>query len=290
MNKVILFFLLLVISYEVISQPATEIYLFDLKIRRDQIILRNPRNISNHKGYDNQPFFHPDRPLLYFVSASEAGRTDIVEHNYHSNKARKLTQTHDREYSPTVTPDKQFISCILQRDSGAQDLVKYPVAGGEPVVMINDLIVGYHAWGDEDKVAVFALPLPFRLHVVDLKTKHNTVVAERIGRSLHKIPGKKAISFIQKVSDEAWEVKSLDIETLQATPITTSLPGKEHDMAWTPDGKILMSDEKKIFFFEPGKSQSWKEAEIIPGTQLTTITRLAVSPDGKTLAVVMSEQ
>lgn len=290
MNKVILFFLLLITSLEVVAQPATEIHLFELKIKRGKVAIRNGRNISNHKGYDNQPFFHPDRPVLYYVSADEEGRTDIMTYDYNTDETRRFVQTHDREYSPTVTPDKQFVSCILQRDSGAQDLVRYPVGGGEPAIIIDDLTVGYHAWGNNGKVAVFTLPAPFKLQVFDLNTKNKTVVTEGIGRSLHRIPGKHAISFLQKVSGEAWVVNSLNMETLQAEPIVKSLPGGEHDMAWTPDGKMLMSDGKKILFYDPSKGGSWMEIEISSATPLTTITRLAVSADGKMLAVVMSEQ
>ncbi|MBT1698615.1 PD40 domain-containing protein [Fulvivirgaceae bacterium PWU4] len=290
MNKVILFFLLLITSLEVLAQPATEIHLFELKIKRGKVSIGNGRNISNHKGYDNQPFFHPDRPVLYYVSADKEGRTDIMTYDYSAGQTKRFVQTHDREYSPTVTPDKQFISCILQRDSGAQDLVRYPVGGDEPEIIIDDLTVGYHAWGNNGKVAVFTLPAPFKLQVFDLNTKNKTVVAERIGRSLHRIPGKNAISFLQKISDEEWVVNSLNMETLQAEPIVKSLPGAEHDMAWTPDGKMLMSDGKKIFCYDPAKGGSWMEIEITAETPLTAITRLAVSADGKKLAVVMSEQ
>lgn len=291
MNKVILFFLLLITSLEVIAQPATEIHLFELKIKRGKVSIRNGHNISNHKGYDNQPFFHPDRPVLYYVSADEEGRTDIVTYDYNAGQTRRFAQTPDREYSPTITPDKQFISCIVQRDSGAQDLVRYPVGGGEPAIIIDDLTVGYHAWGNDSKVTVFTLPAPFKLQVFDLKTKNKTIVTERIGRSLHRIPGKNAISFLQKMSDEEWVVNSLNMETLQAEPIVKSLPGTEHDMAWTPDGKMLMSDGKKIFFYDPAKGGgSWMEIEISSATPLTAITRLAVSADGKRLALVMSEQ
>lgn len=290
MNKVILFFLLLTISLEVIAQPATEIHLFELKIKRGKVSISNGRNISNHKGYDNQPFFHPDKPILYYVSADTAGRTDIMTYDYNAGETRRFVQTSDREYSPTVTPDKKFISCIVQRDSGAQDLVRYPVGGGEPAIIIDDLTVGYHAWGDNSKVAVFTLPAPFKLQVFDLKTKNKTVVAEGIGRSLHRIPGKNAISFLQKVGDQEWVVNSLNMETLQAVSIVKSLPGAEHDMAWTPDGKMLMSNGEKIFFFDPAKGGSWVEIEITAATPLTAITRLAVSADGKALAVVMSEQ
>jgi len=289
MNKIIATVLLAVISIPVFSQPVTEIYLFDLTAKGKKLTISKPRNITNHKGYDNQPFFHTDYPVLYYASADEEGRTNIKEYNYKSTQTRQLTLTSDREYSPRLTEDKQFLSCILQRDNGAQDLVKYPVNSGPAQIIVDNMIVGYHAWGDENNVVVFTLPQPFKLHLLNIKTGRDTVVAEQIGRSLHKIPGKNAVSFIQKISDDQWMINSLDINTRKITGIVKSLPGKEHDMTWTPDGKIIMSDEKKIFFLDPKKSTVWTEIKIKSNTPLNTITRLAVSPDGKLLAVVVNE-
>jgi hypothetical protein len=289
MKKAISIFCL-VISYQITSaQPGSEIYLFDLKIKRDKVTLNNPRNITNHKGYDNQPFFHPDKPILYYVSADQEGRTDIIEYNYRSAQTRKLTQTPEKEYSPTVTPDKQFISCIIQRDNGAQDLGKYPIDGGQPQVLINNLIVGYHAWADAERVAVFILPQPFKLHLIDLKQKTDTVMAEQIARSLHKIPGEKAISFIQKVGDNEWTINKLEPETMKISEITKSLPGREHDMAWAPSGIILMSDEKKLFFYEPGNSLAWREVDYQSAMPAGTLTRIAVNAKENLLALVISE-
>ncbi len=274
------------ISY---AQIGTEIYLVDIAFENGEMVLSNPANITNHPGYDNQPFFHPDLPLLFYVSADAKGDTDIMEFNYEINKARKFKETSEREYSPQVTPDKKFISCIIQRKNGEQNLGKYPVEGGEPVILINNLTVGYHAWADNTTVVVFSLPQPFALHVINFSPFADSIVAQNIGRSLYKIPDEPAISFIQKTESEEWLVKKFDTKNWIASTIIKSLPGKEHDMAWTIDGKIVMSDEKKIFFFEPDKTADWKEAKFQSAISLKTITRLAVTRDGNKMAIVVNE-
>jgi hypothetical protein len=271
-----------------IAQQGTEIYLFDLKIKQDKITIDNGRNITRRKGYDNQPFFHPDKQLLYYTTADSSGSTDIVEYNYKLQTARKFTETHDREYSPTLTPDKQFISCIIQRDSGQQDLGKYPVTGGEPKILISNLTVGYHAWATNNIVAVFTLPAPFKLHLVDLATSKDTVIAENIGRSLHKIPGQRAVSFVQKVGDE-WIVNKVDAKTMEVTLLARNLPGKEYHMAWTPDGRIIIGDGAKLYFYQPGKSKAWAALEMKSDIPLNAFSRIAVSPDGRTIAIVINE-
>src|SRR5690606_9821643 len=113
---------------------GSEIYLFDLSNKKGKITLSKPKNATNHPGYDNQPFFHTDKPILYYASFNEEGRADIKSYDYVTGETKFITQTNEREYSPTLTPDKKYLSCIIQRDNGEQNLGKYPVDGGEPIV------------------------------------------------------------------------------------------------------------------------------------------------------------
>ena len=139
------------------AQTASEIHLFDLDHHDGNFRLTNPRNISQHPGYDNQPFFHPDQPIIFYSSFNEDGRADVRAHDMNTGKTRNFTQTKEREYSPTVTPDGQFLSCIIQRDNEAQDLGKYPLDGQSPVVLIDSLTVGYHAWINQNELLLFVL-------------------------------------------------------------------------------------------------------------------------------------
>ncbi len=271
------------------AQTGSEIYLFDLSSKKGKITLTNPVNATNHPGYDNQPFFHTDKTILYYASFNDEGRSDIKSYDYSNGKTTSITQTSAREYSPTLTPDKKYLSCIIQRDNGQQDLGKYPVDGGEPIVLIDNLTVGYHSWLDDDWVLMFILGEPLTLHLYDVKTKEDKIITENIGRSIHRIPKENAMSFVQKQSASEWIIKKLDNKTEAISVITSTLPGRE-DLAWMPDGTILMSDGAKLFQYRSEKSKSWEEVvtdfpEVVKG-----ITRLAVSADGKKLALVVSEE
>lgn len=279
---------LVLMSEFVYSQAGTEIYLLDLGWTEGRMVLSNPQNVTNHPGYDNQPFFHPDNPVLYYSSDTGEGRTDIMECNYSTGETKRITQTPEREYSPTVTPDKKFLSCIVQRDDGAQDLCKYPIDGGAPVTLINTLKIGYHAWADEMNVMLFVLGEPNTLHWYTFSQKKEIRLMEGIGRSLHRIPGTRSISFVHKFSDEYWSIKKIREEDGQIVTVAETLPERE-DLAWTPDGKIVMSDGSKIFFLQPGKNSSWKEADLQTTLPSGAISRLAVSPKGDRIAVVVNE-
>lgn len=273
------------------AQTGSEIYLFDIKIKskKGKIVLSNPQNITNHPGYDNQPSFHSDEPILYYSSFNDEGRSDIKRYDYRTKQTKNITVTNEREYSPTLTPDKKYLSCIIQRDNGAQDLGKYLTEGGEAVIIINDLIVGYHVWVDNSHLAMFVLGkdnAPNTLHYLRLPTKEDTVLAENIGRSLHKVPNEAAISFVHKVSATNWEIKKLNTGSLNTESIASTLAGKE-DIAWTPDGVILSSDGTKLYQLD---GKVWREV-LVKGNadMLKGVTRLAINTKGNKLAVVVSE-
>lgn len=267
--------------------PGTEIFLFDLKVSQNNIILSNPQNITNRVGYDNQPYFHPEKPIVYYSAANESGRTDIMVYNYKTGERKKLTDTPEREYSPTVTPDGKFISYIIQRDNGAQDLGMYPIDGGEPVIIIDNLTVGYHAWITDDLLVLFVLGRPNTLRLYSVSDKKDLILAENIGRSLHRIPGTNDISFIDKQGAE-WQIKRYNSKNGTIETVTPTLPNRE-DMAWTTDGKILMSDGKKLFFVNPGEHSSWREATLPKMIAPQGISRLAINTTLSKIAIVVDE-
>lgn len=287
--KTIVIGVLLFVATSTFAQTGSEIYLFDLKSKKGEVTIANPINITKHKGYDNQPSFDTENSLIYYSSFNEDGRADLKTYNYKKKETKSFTTTQEREYSPTLTPDKHFISCIIQRDNNAQDLGKYPVVGGAPDVIINNMIVGYHAWMDNSHLALFVLGDPNTLHLYQLPTREDTVLANNIGRSLHKIPGEQGFSFVHKVSEKEWLIKKVDLSSLKISTITATLPGHE-DIAWIGDSLIITSDGEKIFVFNPGKDSAWREVEIKGGKEfLKGVTRLAVSPRGNKLAIVVSE-
>jgi Tol biopolymer transport system component len=282
------FLLGLFCSFSAKTQTGSEIFLFDLKLKKGNITLSNPQNITNHKGYDNQPSFHRTEPLVYYSSFNDDSRSDIRFYNFKTKKTANLTQTQEREYSPTLTPDGKFISCIIQRDNNAQDLGMYPLAGGPPAVVIGNLIVGYHAWMDANRILLFVLGTPLTLRIYDLKTEQDKIVAENIGRSLHKIPTKNAMSFVKKTTEAEWSIMQLDNDTGAITKLMDTLPQHE-DLCWTADGKIIMSDGTKLLIADPFGNKQWKEIALPTGANLKSITRLAMNAKGDKLALVAAE-
>jgi hypothetical protein len=298
------FLITFILSYVISSgQAGSEIYLFDMKVTDGQLVISNGKNITHHKGYDNQPFFHPSKPIIYYSSFNDSGRSDIKQYNYETKQTKNFTATHEREYSPTVTPDGEYVSCILQRDNGAQDLVKYPIEGGKPVVLIWHLKVGYHAWVGVNKVFLYVLDdsIHNSLHNYDVSKNTDTVIAENIGRSLHQIPWENSLSYVQKLADKQNVIKRFELATGISSPIIYTLPGQDL-FCWVQlndnkhQKKILLStDGSKIFSYQENtgiefKDKKWQEVIVEGDTMmLKGVTRMATNAGAGKLAVVVSE-
>ncbi len=243
-----LLFLFFLIPLLVKAQPATDIFMFTLTLENNQPSLSTITNITNRKGYDNQPYFHHTQPFLYFASFNDSGRSDIKYYNYKTKQTTQFTNTNEREYSPTLTPDGKFISCIVQGENGAQDLGKYPVNGGAPLILINNLTVGYHCWINQNSLLLFILDdsTSNSLRHYNLLSKKDSVLIKNPGRCIQKVPGQNALSFVEKKTKEEWLLKKYNSKTGIISTIASCLPGRE-DYCWLNSNIILISDGSTFF-------------------------------------------
>ena len=251
--------------------------------------LEAPINITARAGYDNQPAFTPDGGGILFTRR-DGNQTDIYLYDFtsRSSAATPVTRTPESEYSPTVTPDGGGISVIRVEADGTQRLWRFDRKGDNPQLVLRDVKpVGYHAWGPDGLLALFVLGEPNTLQVADARTGRSRVVARRIGRSVHRIPGRDTISVLH-VEGGTRTIKELDPRTRRLTPIVRALDSTEGDYAWTPDGAILMSDGRRLMRWNKGSE--WTEVADLAALGLDGASRLAVSPDGRWLAVVVPDE
>ena len=168
---------------------------------------------------------------------------------------------------------------------------KYPIVGGQPSVLINNLTVGYHAWAAKDKLLLFVLgdSNTNTLHYYNLAIKKDSILSNNIGRSLHKIPGQNAMSFIQKTSAKQSLVQRMDLGTGVISTIASTLPGQDH-ITWLQNNVIVSGSADKLFSFRVGIDKEWQPV-IIDGdvSMLKAISRLTTNANNSKLAVVVSE-
>ena len=275
------------------SQGESDIYLLQIKVKGGKYVFGNPVKINQIKGYNDQPSFHPDGGSLFYSSGSGSS-TDIYRYDIETGKTTRLTDTPESEYSPTVIPGgKQFsvIQLVISDGprKGAQPLLAFPlVGGGSKMIYEEGEKVGYHTWIDAQKVALFLLGSPSSLEIVDLKDRSSIRVAENIGRSLYKIPGQDAISFSQSKEGRPAAIMMYNLGTGKIKPLVPMLEGNQF-YTWTSSGVLIMGVGPKLFGFKPGEYKDWQLIGDLSSLGVKNVSRLAVDPNLRWLAVVSSQ-
>ena len=279
--------------------PSTDIHLVPLTSRDGGISLGTPVNITARVGYDNQPSFTPDGRAILFTSIHADAQADIYRYDIATRRTTRVTSTAESEYSATVMPGGTRMSVIRVEADSTQRLWSFDLQGGDPRVVLDAIKpVGYHAWANDSTLALFVLGSPATLQVANARTGTARQVLAGIGRSINRVPGGEAISFVHKVGATEWWIKRLDARTDSTSVLVRTLEGSE-DHAWLPDGSVLMARGDSLFRSLPLRSRGarsanagdtgWQPLFAFTDPGLRRISRLAVSPGGDYLAVVSVE-
>lgn len=269
------------------APPGTDIFVVETTLQGGRLEVGAVRNVTARPGYDNQPFFSPDGRSVYFSSIRDGVQSDIYRYDLSTGETVQVTNTPESEYSPTLLPGGEGISFVRVEADGTQRLWRFSTEGTDPQLVLPDVApVGYHAWGDANTLALFVLGEPHVLQLADSRSGEATTLAEDIGRSLHKVPGQPAISFVHREAGTGW-IKRLELATREMQTIVRLL-GTGEDYAWMPDGSLLMGQGSKLFRYDPASDEDWREVVDLAAHGVDGITRIAVSPDGSRIAIVVA--
>ena len=254
-----------------------------------------PSAVSTAPGYDNQPMFSVDGGRILFAANRDGRQIDVFVFERASGRVSQLTQTPENENSPTYLPAgigaPRGFSVVRTEPDRTQRLWRFDAQGQNPHVVLTEIKpVGYHAWVDADRLALFVLGSPATLQIASVSTGTAQIAAEGISRSLHRIPATRLVSFEQREPAGEFWVKQIDIASKAIQPVVKAIGGNtEKDMAWMPDGNtILMSGGTTIYSWTRGAA-GWTEVFDAAPYNLGAVSRLAISPKGDAVAIVVAE-
>lgn len=263
-----------------ISMPETDIWLATLDRTEDGLVLRGPENVTNRAGYENQPAFLPDGSFLY--TRQTGNTTDIWRYDPATGSHTEVTSTPESEYSPTPLPAGDGFSVVRVEADGTQRLWQFDMSGANASVVFPDVApVGYHAWADPEHAYLFILGDPPTLQSAERGAGGSQLLAEGIGPSIQKVPGRPAVSFVE-VTEVGSEIETWTMGEAISRLVAEGVAGAVHH-AWTPDGTLLQAGGNTVYAFD-GAGMGWMEIGSLPAG--LEVTRLAVSGDGTRLAVV----
>lgn len=266
------------------TAPGTDIWLVELDASANQVMAGEPRNLTRRNGYDNQPAFLTAHSFL-FTAMDASGQTDIWRYDLADDSVALMLATPESEYSPLPVPGGEM-SVVRVALNGTQQLWTL-APGADDYQLLFPILegIGYHAWLDTDRVALFMVRNPPELHIANRETGEVIVLAKNIGRCLQAPPGTDdSIAFIEDGQDGRRWIKRLDLADRQLTALAPVLEGSE-DFVFLPDGRPLMAGGRALFTWTGDTWQEFARFESLPGR----ITRLAVSPDAGRLLMVVAE-
>ncbi len=265
------------------TPPGNDIYLVPMSSSGGTLSFGAATNVTDRAGYDNQPSFLPDGSALLYTS-NRGDQTDIYMYEIATRATRAVTTTSpESEYSAAVTSPQNVCRLLLEKKNSSQRLWQFDLDGTNPQVLLTDIMpVGYQAWGNANILGIFVLGSPATFQLADIRTGVGEIIAYNVGRSIHKIPNRHAISFTHRVP-ESW-IKEINIHSREVRPLVQLM--ESDDYAWTPGGSVLTGSGTKLFRWRQIGGSDWEEVADFAEAGIQDISRLAVSENGNWLAIV----
>ena len=264
--------------------PVTDVFIIPLQEEVGVTVFGLPKRISIHQGYNNQPSFTPDGKSILF-NADPNGNTDIFRYDIEGDTTYQVTMTSVGEYSPTPTSNSTFVSVVVEPD-GRQRLWEYDLNSGTSKLCVSERdSVGYFDLLADGQIPMFVLGTPPTLRIWDPTAKTERLVEGTPGRSIRKHPLRNSVLFVDTSRPDRNLVVEVDLVTLGRKAIA-QMPDGAQDILITPDGTLYASSGSVLYAFSTEADGVWKSAIDLRNFGLSGISRMAVSPDGRTFALV----
>ena len=274
------------------TAPVTDLYLVEIDQDGDAYNFTTPVNLTNREGYDNQPAFSPDGTFILYSSMRDDNQTDIYKYDLESMRSEPWCQTPYSEYSPTYMPGDLRVSVVRVEKDSTQRVWSFTNDGMEPYLEYQEIKgVGYHAWGNHNRIlATFLVTDPPMIRMFENDEFEPIFESKNVGRSMHKIPNREAISFVDKEVNKAeggWMIREVDLTNRDVKDIISTLEGQE-DYCWGPDGTLWMPSGLTLYKYHPDKDSYWVPVRTFNEFENMSFYRVAMNRKGTHMVLVSS--
>lgn len=265
--------------------PATDLWLVKIE---NGVPGHQPIKINEGDGYNNQPHFSENGLVIYYTREMPAedsnAQTDIAAFDTATSTTRMVNNTPESEYSPTPIPSREALSVIQADLNQKQYLYAIDIGSGDMELLLPDVEpVGYHAWVNDQEVAMFILGDSFTLQTARLNTAGTALIADNIGRTLRKHPETGEILFVDKNS-EPWQIAAFNPETTDIRAVMPLFPASE-DFTIDANGTYWTGNGSKLYRRTPTR-QGWELMADYSESGIRRISRLAINLQSGQIALV----
>ncbi len=286
MKFIISILFVLFIYTSTFSQPNSNVYLSSINSEKDSLAITPLLLISPFSGYNNQPSFIDNFQVLF--AGNNKGQNDIA----HYSILEKLhtwinAPTPGGEYSPQSIPNSTNISAVRLDTTGLQRLYQYNSNTKKSTLLIEDLQVAYYAFYNDHTLISSVLGYnTLDLVVSDLKKKTNDTLLTNVGRSIHKIPLSTSMSYTAVNDEKNHDIYMLEMDENLESFFICQLPVGIQDYVWLSDSVLLIGSGSRLYKYDMFGKQEWELYADLTNYNINNITRLAISPDAKQIAIV----
>jgi outer membrane protein assembly factor BamB len=283
--KKLLFLITIFATQLTFAQNNTEVYVFDIAPAYEGLELLNIQNVSKNEGYNNQPSFASNEMLLF--AGNNEGQSDIAEYNFNTKTKKWINKkTEGGEYSPQKFPSNNDVAAVRLDKDGLQRFYLYNSETGNSLELIDKLQVAYFAFYNDQKILATVLDGEVMdLVLIDLPTKVSDTIFRNAGRSLQKVPKTNSMSYSLVNEDGNLDLYLLDMNNYESF-FVTELPIGIQDCVWINDTQILIGSGSSLFMYDTLGEPEWSKVATLEEYGIKNISRMAISPNGKKLAVV----
>ena len=286
MKVIISLFSIILFAYtQVFSQITmeSEIYLADVRMKEGNIYFGAAKNVTNSKGYDNQPYFLNDSMMLYTHIGDDL-QADIYSYYLKSKKHINFTKTSISEYSARLTPSKDAVCVVEVEQDSTQRIWAYDLNGRNGKVLIPYFdSVGYYAWLNDSCVAAFILTEPPSLQICSTKKTQVKTVAKNIGRCL-QVSSNELLYFTMLENDSVRWLCSMEPNG-KINKLIEFYKGVE-DFVVSTQNIVFCAKGAMIYYSDQNYTLGWRLCGNFEAAGITHINRIALSPDNKKMALV----
>lgn len=274
------------------SPLSTDIWLLQLKGNTSTSYkVSNYKKITDNPGYDNQPFFVPSLNSILYVSDNNSTQTDIYQFDLATAVSKRVLKTeYYKEYSPMISYDGKFISCInIEPDGTSQRFWQFPFSAGIGKPLFPDITdVGYYCWLDQESVSFIQIghseDTNFSISIANISTGTLQKLDDQVGRCIQKARNKDILYYVKKYDSTDWKIRFYDFER-NVYKGEIQLPEGQEDFTVGPNDVIWLSNNGKIVEASL-QSPEWKTVFDFSSTPFKNFYRLVYSPEFNILALV----